>query len=69
MRRSSLTPTVACATALMLGSFLLNFSSLGDFWLTIGSAGVTDADNSQSTTSSWFTNYACNLGAFGFPAL
>ena len=41
-----MTPTVACAIALMLGSFLLNFFSSGDFGLTIGSAGVPDADNS-----------------------
>ena len=67
-RRSSLTPAVACAAAFMLGSFLLNFFSLGDVGLTIGSAGVIAAANSQSTASPSFTNYACNLGAFGFPA-
>ena len=51
----------------MLGSFLLNFFSLGDVGLTIGSTGVTKAANSQSTTSPSFPNSTCNLGAFGFP--
>ena len=63
-----MTPTVACAAAFMLGSFLLNFFSLGDVGLTIGSVGVTEAANSQSTAPPSFINYACNLGAFGFPA-
>ena len=67
-RRNSLTSAVACAAAFMLGSLLLNFFSLGDAELTIGSTGVTDADNSKSTASPWFNNSICNLGAFGFPA-
>ena len=61
-----LTPAVACATTLMLDPYLLNFFSLDDFGLIIDSAGVTDADNSQSIASPWLTNFACNVGAFGF---
>ena len=45
MRRSSLTPTVMCVAAFMLGSFVLHFFSLGDAGLIIGSAVVTDAAN------------------------
>ena len=63
----SLTPAVACDIALMLGSFLLTSFSLGDFWLTNGSAGVTDAENSQSTASFSLAN-SCNLWTFGFSA-
>ena len=68
-RRSSLTPAVMCAAAFMLSSFVLSFFSLGGVGENISSAGVTDATNSQSTASLSFTNYACNLWAFGFPAL
>ena len=67
-RRSSLTPAVMCAAAFMLSSFLLNFFSLGDAGLIIGSAGVTDAANSPPIASFSFTNYACNLLTFGFSA-
>ena len=63
-----MTPAVTCAAAFMLSSFLLNFFSLGDIGLFIGSAGVTDAANSPSTASLSFTNSAYNLWAFGFPA-
>ena len=61
-----MTPAVAYATALMLDPSLLNFFSLDDFGLIIDSAWVTDADNYQSIASLWHTNFACNVGAFGF---
>ena len=55
-----MTPAVMCATAFMLSSFVLNFFSLGDAGLIIGSAGVIDAANSPPIASFFYTNFACS---------
>ena len=53
----------------MLSSFVLSFFSLGCAGGIIGSFGMTDAVNSQSTASLFFTNSSYSLLAFGFTAL
>ena len=58
-RRSSFTPAVRYA--FMLSSFVLSFFSLGGAGGIISSLGMTDAVNSPSTASLFFTNSSCSL--------
>ena len=56
---------MACAADFMLGSFLLVFSSLGDFGLIIDSAEMTEAFNPPLIVSFPLSS-SCNLWTFGF---